>query len=419
MIQQNQQKKPDNIKTVFEHEKLLFKPEDKLYQALQAFHGENGVPFFSLINKGVKFNSYVGVIQVGKTLIEVLPKTDNSGAKKDDWRNILIAMIKQVGMFNVKTPSHANLKLKSNSILDLYFDLFLNEVEQLLHRGLIRKYRRICENQKALNGALKFNKHISENMIHKERFYVSHSTYDRHHTLHQIIFKTIKLIKALNTSRFLDSKIGSLLLNFPEMKDISVSEGLFNRIFHNRKSEPYRQAIEISRLLLLNYHPDVSKGYNNVLALMFDMNTLFEKYIANMIRRAAKGEYCVKTQSSKHFWRSRSTSVYKVIRPDIVITKDNEIWILDTKWKIPFDNRPSDDDLKQMYAYSLQFGAKSSYLLYPEYPNSQRHRGYFQEPKNSNNPHEEIQCSTFPIPVLCGNSLNAHIGGEILSALKN
>ena len=39
--------------------------------------------------------------------------------------------------------------------------------------------------------------------------------------------------------------------------------------------------------------------------------------------------------------------------------------VLDTKWKVPRNGLPTDEDLKQMYVYNLQFGGSRSILVYP------------------------------------------------------
>ncbi|MBK9688626.1 MAG: hypothetical protein IPO65_13055 [Saprospiraceae bacterium] len=109
---------------------------------MQLHYGEKGVPYYNLINNGVQFNEYVGVIQIGNTLIEVLPKVDNN--KRDDrlWRDILIGMLRAVGSIDIKAPTESHLKIRPNTILDLYFEMFIKEVEYLLHNGLLKQYRK-------------------------------------------------------------------------------------------------------------------------------------------------------------------------------------------------------------------------------------------------------------------------------------
>ena len=248
-------------------------------KALEAHYGSGKeVKYFKLIHNGVQFNEFVGVIQVGKLIIEVLPKADRY-SDVGDWRNILIGMLKAVGVFDIQAPSSSSLNVKPNFILDLYFALFVQEVEYLVNEGLAKKYRKTEGNTMALKGALQFGQHIAKNLVHKERFYTRHTSYDQVHLLNQVLLKTLKLLLQVNQNPVLQSRIGALLLNFPELPDVNVSENTFEKIILNRKTERYRNALEISRLLLLNYHPDVSKGQNNVLAIMFDMNLLWERFI--------------------------------------------------------------------------------------------------------------------------------------------
>ncbi|MDM1407038.1 restriction endonuclease [Myroides sp. DF42-4-2] len=368
----------ENKITVFEHEKRVFdlnNTEEKLlHDALELYHGD-GTPFFKLIRNGVQFNEHVGVIQVGKTTIEVLPKADQSGETK--WRNLLIEMIKTVWRFDVKSTGSSSLKLKANSILELYFELFISEVEYLLHRGLIKRYRKQEGNQKALKGSLQFSKHLALNLVHKERFYVKYTHYSTEHILHEILFKTIQLLVTSNTNPALKGRIASLAMNFPEMKNCKITASTFGQLVFDRKNKPYEKAIEIAKLLLLNYHPDVVKGKNNVLALMFDMNNLWEKFILVTLKKGLT-THRVSAQLSKKFWQP-NTGYSSTIRPDIVIQHNTskEFIVLDTKWKNINDSNPSPEDLRQMYVYHRFYQANTVLLIYPSDQHQIRKGNYF------------------------------------------
>jgi 5-methylcytosine-specific restriction enzyme subunit McrC len=272
-----------NTITVYEHQPLRLGAifTSSHLKKMAEFYGEGDCPYYTLINEGVKFKEYVGVIQVGDLTIEILPKTDKYSKKEDEekWRSVLIDMLRKSGILKVSAPTSANLSIRRNHILDLYFELFLSEIERLLHEGLIKKYRKTESNLSTLKGKLNFSKHIAHNLVHQEHLYCEYTTYDVHHNINQILFKTLKLLSRINTSPSLYSRVGNLLLNFPEMDDLKVSETTFRKINFDRKNLRYKDALDISELLLLNYHPDVKSGRRHLLALMFDMNRLWEKYV--------------------------------------------------------------------------------------------------------------------------------------------
>lgn len=366
---------------VFEHSKLTI--DDYQGVSFNEHHLEllsrqfpnNDSKFFTLLRNGVRFKEYVGVIQVGNLTIEILPKADkvefrNKGleeieAEKEKWQRILIDMLRQSGYLKLESISESNLKLRANSILELYIELFLKETGALLRRGLIKKYIPKEENLNALKGKLSFNKHITKNIVHKEKFYVEHQPYQKDHLLNQILFKALKLIPEITNFSPLRDQAFRLLLDFPELQNIKVEESIFNKITFNRKSLSYKKAIEIARLLLLNLHPDFSNGKNHVLAILFDMNLLFEKYVLNQLKRAEEAKnWEVKGQVSTKFWES------KTLRPDIVLSRKDQgaslNIVLDTKWKVMDKVNPSDADLRQMYAYNHYFDCSRSYLVYPK-----------------------------------------------------
>jgi len=366
--------KPNKI-SVFEYDRLKTGCEyngvpftEPLLEALERFHSTSKTRYFNLIRNGVEFCEYVGVIQVDGIQIEILPKLDRNSGDVNTWRNRLIGMLREVGMFRVSAPSSSLLTLRSNSILELYFDIFISEVEYLIRTGLIKQYRRQAQNQTSLKGALDLPRHLTKNLVHKERFYTRTSVYDHDHVWHRIISQTISLIRLLSQNTQIHNRIGALQLNFPEVSSQRISRQSFSKLVYTRKTEGYRTAIEIARLLLLGFHPDLTGGANPVLALMFDMNLLWESFIYHSLRKQIlvhSAPYSVRAQHSTDFWATESCR--RFLRPDILVenTANGSRYVLDTKWKDVSGNGPSPSDLQQLFAYSQFFRASRNALVYP------------------------------------------------------
>lgn len=351
------------------------------YQEQQYKKGGTGIEYFRILNKGIQFTSYVGVIQAGNLTIEVLPKTDRKRTtaankavaelkqaereERQGWHSILLQMLKECRLLQVNHVDYANLNLKSNSILDIYLELFLTHTEKLLHEGLVKKYRKEEGNSLAMKGQLLFSKNISHNLIHKERFYVRHTEYNRTNIYNQLLYKTLRLIAANSSNTVLSDRVNRLLLDFPEMPDCRVNTATFDKLLFDRKTERYKEALLISKMLLLNYRPDITGGGENVIAILFDMNELWEEFVFRRLLKAADNDVQVSRQNKKRFWYNETHDFYKSVRPDIVVTKEEKKIVLDTKWKILDDNRPGDDDLKQMFVYNLLWDADKSVLIYP------------------------------------------------------
>ena len=390
--------------SVYEHDRLKlgeteqFLPEH--LSLLQQYLGDNDTevfPYYQLINNGVKFKQYVGVLCVGNLQIEVLPKIEKQVAKGEEgtWRNHLLEMLRAVFKLQTRTPSNADQAMRESAILDVFLMKFLNEVEALLRKGLIKTYRKTEENRTSMKGKLVFSKHLTKNYVHKERFYVNYTTYDRNHILNCILYKALKLVSHIAMNSYTQCRAKTMSFEFPELNDIAVDDALFERLTFDRKSEDYRTAIDIARLILQRYMPDQSKRGKHVLALMFDMNKLWEEYVFVILRRSLREEYNVSAQNVKRFWESSFGT--KVIRPDIVVSDKSgkPVCVLDTKWKCPaVGEPPSDADLKQMYVYHKYWGVKCTALLYPSTKDDEL-SGYFQSgyfaktPDNS----DKLSCS--------------------------
>lgn len=358
-----------NLIQVFEYQKLRFDSSENdftesHFNAMVKFNEKNDNKYYTIIHKGIKFNNYVGVIQIGGLTLEILPKADKEKhdieRQKKTWQNVLLNMLKVCNHIKVDNISETALKKRYNSILEVYFEMYLNEIEGLINSGLIKKYRRVQNNQLALKGKLVFTKNIQKNTVHKERFYCEHEVFDNNHLLHQILHKGLVILDGFIAPNLRD-KLNRVLYHFSDFKKVTINATHFFKIVPNRKTEPYSKAIDIAKMIILNYSPNLNAGNDNMLTLLFDMNKLWEEYVYKILQKNKPIGFSVSPQNSTKFWER------KRIKPDIVIKNSfGKTIIIDTKWKIINTYKPSDDDLKQMFAYNLFWNAEKSMLLYPK-----------------------------------------------------
>jgi 5-methylcytosine-specific restriction enzyme subunit McrC len=120
----------------------------------------------------------------------------------------------------------------------------------------------------------------------------------------------------------------------------------------------------LAKLIILKYSPDLQGGGENVLAIMFDMNLLYENYIYRKLLQLRKDDTIsinsIKEQNRQPFWETKG------IKADIIIEGHEKTIVIDTKWKVLNELTPSDADLKQMFVYNLHYQSELSILLYPQ-----------------------------------------------------
>lgn len=401
---------------VFEHQVLrigtmvngvLFSSQH--FEAFIRYHKTKQKHYFSLLHNGVRFSQYVGAIQVGNLTIEILPKADNySKADKNLWQSFLLDLLKECRLLKLESVGNANLKFRSNSILDIYFELFLSEVEKLLQEGLIKSYRRKESNLKALKGRLVLPKHLRKNSLDKVSFFTNHEFFSFDNIYNQIIFQAIRILEKFLTQPILKGRLNQLKRLFPNVSAVDIKESDFEKLTFHRKTERYLTAIEIARLLIFQFSPDIKGGENNLVAILFDMNLLYEEFIYRSLKKWQTEDLIIKRQQRKLFWKR------KPLKPDILIKIKDSYFVLDTKWKVLKKAEPSMEDLRQAFVYAQFFDAKYCGLLYPKVHNFENlNPSPFHFDKNN----EVISCQIYFTEVIKAGKLNRNLGKEIILAL--
>lgn len=336
------------------------------FLALQNYHSRVSSSFFNLLHKKIKFNHYVGLIRVGNLNINILPKIDRIDVDKEKWHQILIQMILFTKRFRHKRSTMSLFKKTNSSIIDLYINEFYREVEEVLRKGLRKTYSFKDNNLATVKGRILFNKDVVKNSTDKSKVYCRYQVYRPDYALNYILFQAVNVSLGMTNNKSLIDTGRSLLELFPDINPYILSDKLFERIKYNRNNNYYKNSINLAKLILQDTGLDLNNGKENVVSFLFDMNQLFEEFMYKMCRRSFDENYYNVHRRGKKFWEQ------KLIKPDIVIEnkRTKKTVVIDAKWKLPKDMKPSDADLKQIFIYNHYYSSPTSYLLYPSRDNN-------------------------------------------------
>ena len=363
----------NNVISVFEHSRLNIGEQGfdtRHFESLVKYNDLHQGKYFNIGHKKVTFKSYVGLIQVGDKTVEILPKADRNTSNESTvskWQMALLFMLRIAGYIKINEASNALQHTQNTNLLDIYLRAFLQETEQLIHKGLVKKYKKAQANLSVLKGRLLIRKQLQHNLLHKERFFIEHTSYIRDNLYNRILKSALEIVTDISFKSDIVNDAKRLLLYFEDVAPWKGNISDLDKLKLGRKTFVYKDALVLAEMIILNYCPAFKSGQQQVLALLFDMNVLFEKFIYKTLKKMesefGQSELSVTAQNSQLFW------AHKTIRPDILVAfrkgDATQSVIIDTKWKIVDEDYPSDRDLQQMFTYNIQFNSNHAILLYP------------------------------------------------------
>lgn len=328
------------------------------------------------IGETLTFKNYVGLIQMKNNCqIQVLPKIEFLNGEQDETKKVFMRMLRSMKDFPSKVFSNANLKMERMNLYEIFINMYLQEVRQLVKRGIKSSYVGVEDNLNFYKGKLLVNEHIKRNMVHQEHFYVRYDEYQVNCPENRLIKSTLLKLQNITSSVENSKAIRQLLTSF-EMLPPSINfDKDFSQVVIDRNTKYYEMLMQWSKVFLKNKSFTTFSGTESARALLFPMEKVFEAYVAqNMKKVFAKYHWNVSIQDKGHYlFNKLNGENYRkfAIRPDLVVTRDdNSVVILDTKWKKLINDRRknyciSQADMYQMYAYSKKYGTSEIWLLYP------------------------------------------------------
>lgn len=327
-------------------------------------------------NNIIRAKQFVWILRINNKNIQVLPKIfweDN----KEIIKNLLY-MLSYTKKLKIKETDLANL-WKIEDLFEVFIYIFAKNLLELLKKDFKKNYNLIQQNSSFLKWKLLFSEHIKFNLFNKSKFFVEYEKMDENVLLNiflaSVSEKLIKITKS-NTNYGLLNKINFILKDIDKMTFKSPNQ--LNRLNFNRQNKEYKEVFSLWKILYFWNSPDFSNNLHDNFSILFDMNVLFEEFIAEFIGKN-KEDFSIKNifsqQSNKYVFKENKFT----LKPDIIIDFDLENrLIIDTKYKKLDENITnywiSQNDIYQMFMYGMRYfdnkEFKNIVLLYPQYNES-------------------------------------------------
>lgn len=346
-------------------------PEDEHTDVLEFMK----IGFRRNVGNIISLKNYVGLIQLKDGFqIQILPKIDfgEEDNNNTQTKKVFLKMLRSMRDFPNKVFNDASLKIDRMNLYELFINMYLQELEQLVKRGIKSAYVRQEDNLNFFKGKLLVYRNANVNIAHKEKFYVAFDEFHPNQPENKLIKATLLKLLNITTSYENSKEIKRLLIPF-EMIEPSVNYHKdFSSLVWDRSTKDYEMLMRWSKVFLLNKSFTTFSGSTVSRALLFPMEAVYESYVARQMKKIICPDgWNIRIQDKGYYLFDKPKRQF-ALRPDIVLNRDGRTVIMDTKWKRLVDNSTinygiSQADMYQMFAYSKKYGTREIWLLYPLY----------------------------------------------------
>ena len=339
----------------------------------------NYTPVFTYLRpKGreqLRVQNYVGVIRLADGVqIEVLPKISKrlfSGAA----RKLLVKMLVELVDSPFFEGTAADLEAHDMPIFELLMRCYLEQVTTIVRKGIARDYVSREDNLVFLRGKLNLTEHIRRNSYNSSRLYCNFDEFDIDRPINRLVKGALLIVERLTRDPTNQQRCRELLFWFDRVPATSNVRFDLKRMRRDRLVQHYAPAMPLCRLILERLNPLTQQGENQVVSMLFPMETVFEAYVAAKLPGQFRN-WRVATQAKGHSLIDEHLQRRMfALRPDLMLTRDNTRVIADTKWKLIDQTNRSDKygisqaDIYQLFGYSQKYLANQKFrevlLIYP------------------------------------------------------
>ena len=364
-------------------DKALISPGAYEYLKQMMSSGQQYERLFRPVHKWQKawlqVKNYVGVVETPCGVrIEILPKISSVASDTAKPRRQLLKMLERVYKISLVDSGRGNVEKINRTLPEILIRQFLQEVNQLIKRGVRSDYLLEAGRKRFLRGRLDVGQQINLPPGQKDQFCIEYDEYLMDRPENRLLHSA--LIKVNGWARTPENQKWARELAFV-FAQLPASQNIENdlRCWRNDRSVAHYQKLKPwCELILRQQSPFSLKGHFDGISFLFPMEQLFEKYVTIMLRKQIAQGYSLTSQAMPGYLARHSGTNWFALKPDLLVRNGKEIVsILDTKWKLIDESLSntrdkyglSQSDFYQLFAYGHQIlsGAGRLFLIYPQY----------------------------------------------------
>ncbi|MEA1071737.1 McrC family protein [Sphingomonas sp. LY160] len=342
--------------------------------------GRGGSGILEHGRRALRARGVVGVIAAGDSSLEILPKIDIPGEDGNratgSIRRRLVHMLAVVLDLKIDAGKVTTLDWQRETLLEILIRLFSEKLVDAVRQGMPRRYVEHADDLWALRGRLNVTRQFTTLAVEPSRVACRYDALTPDIALNRIMKAATTRLARIARTTDNQRRLRELTFAYADITDVPASSIQWDEVVLDRTNGRWRELLNLARLLLGERFQTTSAGGSDGFSLLFEMNTLFEEYVARMLKRAlADTDVCVVSQGGRLFCLETADQrqVFQT-RPDILIKRgDVVLQVIDTKWKrvvaqIDDPKRGvSQADVYQMMAYGRLYRCSKLTLLYPHH----------------------------------------------------
>lgn len=329
--------------------------------------------------KGLRARGVVGIIAAEGCALEILPKIDFPGGGSPavgSIRQRLIHMLAVALDLRIEAGMVTSLDCQRETLLEILIRLFSEKLTEAVRQGMPRSYIDQADDLRVLRGRLDCLRQFTTLIAQPGRLACRYEVLSPDIALNQIMKAAIVRLARLSGNQDNQRRLRELAFVYADIADMPIAALHWDKVVLDRTNGRWRELLSFARLLLGDRFQTTSAGGQRGFSLLFEMNTLFEQYVARKLALAVAKDgvqvvsqggrlFCLETDDNRGLFQTR---------PDILIKRGNKVLqVIDTKWKrvaTKMDDPKrgvAQADVYQMMAYGRLYQCDSLMLLYPHH----------------------------------------------------